>query len=129
MWPVNEILGNHNIDKQLTDSRGEVAYLMADISSVNSDEIKDIVQDLEMLPGGYLVASQAVFFLTTSSLHSNEGIVLGARILIPRKVALFRLGASTRWRARGHGHYSTAVGSMGTGLEKALVWLKQEFYL
>ncbi|KAI9687534.1 MAG: Phosphoglycerate dehydrogenase ser3 [Bathelium mastoideum] len=48
---VNEILGNHNIDKQTTDSRGEVAYLMADISSVNHNEIKDMVQDLEMLSG------------------------------------------------------------------------------
>ncbi|KAF2238580.1 D-3-phosphoglycerate dehydrogenase [Viridothelium virens] len=47
---VNAILENHNIDKQTTDSRGEIAYLMADISNVNDNEIRDIVQDLEMLP-------------------------------------------------------------------------------
>ena len=46
---VNEILGDHNVDKQMTDSRGDVAYLMADISSVNSKEIKDLYQSLEGL--------------------------------------------------------------------------------
>ncbi|KAI9714770.1 MAG: Phosphoglycerate dehydrogenase ser3 [Bogoriella megaspora] len=46
---VNGILGEHNVDKQMTDSRGEVAYLMADISNVNSKEIQHIVQDLETL--------------------------------------------------------------------------------
>ncbi|EEH23368.2 phosphoglycerate dehydrogenase [Paracoccidioides brasiliensis Pb03] len=33
---VNEILGDHNVDKQMTDSRGDVAYLMADISDLES---------------------------------------------------------------------------------------------
>lgn len=46
---VNEILGDHNVDKQMTDSRGEVAYLMADISSVNTSEIKALWQRLEDL--------------------------------------------------------------------------------
>lgn len=46
---VNEILGGHNVDKQMTDSRGDVAYLMADISDVNSDEIKDLFESLEAL--------------------------------------------------------------------------------
>ncbi|MCJ1373524.1 D-3-phosphoglycerate dehydrogenase 2 [Loxospora ochrophaea] len=46
---VNEILGDHNVDKQMTDSRGEVAYLMADISNVNTSEIKDLYQSLESL--------------------------------------------------------------------------------
>ncbi|KAF2841565.1 hypothetical protein M501DRAFT_1000828 [Patellaria atrata CBS 101060] len=44
---VNSILGNHNVDKQMTDSRGEVAYLMADISDVDQGEIKDLYQSLE----------------------------------------------------------------------------------
>jgi len=46
---VNEILGDHNVDKQMTDSRGDVAYLMADISNVNSNEIKELYQSLEEL--------------------------------------------------------------------------------
>lgn len=46
---VNEILGDHNVDKQMTDSRGDVAYLMADISNVNVSEIKDLYQSLEDL--------------------------------------------------------------------------------
>jgi len=46
---VNEILGDHNVDKQMTDSRGDVAYLMADISNVNNNEIKELYQNLEGL--------------------------------------------------------------------------------
>ncbi|KAI4165796.1 MAG: hypothetical protein LQ342_000739 [Letrouitia transgressa] len=51
---VNEILGDHNVDKQMTDSRGDVrgyavAYLMADISDANATVIKDIYQQLESL--------------------------------------------------------------------------------
>jgi len=46
---VNEILGDHNVDKQITDNKGDVAYLMADISDVNPAEIKDISDSLEAL--------------------------------------------------------------------------------
>ncbi|TVY49493.1 D-3-phosphoglycerate dehydrogenase [Lachnellula occidentalis] len=46
---VNEILGDHNVDKQITDNKGDVAYLMADISNVQSSEIKDISDSLENL--------------------------------------------------------------------------------
>lgn len=46
---VNEIWGDHNVDKTMTDSRGDVAYLMADISNVNQDEIKILYQSLEDL--------------------------------------------------------------------------------
>jgi len=46
---VNEIIADHNVDKQMTDSRGEVAYLMADISNVGQDEIKDLYHNLEDL--------------------------------------------------------------------------------
>ena len=46
---VNEILADHNVDKQMTDSRGEVAYLMADISNVNVREIKELYASLEDL--------------------------------------------------------------------------------
>jgi D-3-phosphoglycerate dehydrogenase len=46
---VNEILGDHNVDKQISDSRGDVAYLMADISSVKYEQIKDIKESLESL--------------------------------------------------------------------------------
>ncbi|KAJ5466759.1 D-3-phosphoglycerate dehydrogenase 2 [Penicillium diatomitis] len=46
---VNEILGDHNVDKQMTDSRGDVAYLMADISDVNTTQIKELYSSLESL--------------------------------------------------------------------------------
>ncbi|OAG05699.1 D-3-phosphoglycerate dehydrogenase [Paraphaeosphaeria sporulosa] len=47
---VNGVLLNHNIDKQSSDSRGDVAYLMADVSDVKEDEIKNLFQSLEELP-------------------------------------------------------------------------------
>jgi hypothetical protein len=25
-WPVNEILGDHNVDKQITDNKGDVRH-------------------------------------------------------------------------------------------------------
>ncbi|KAL9108955.1 MAG: hypothetical protein Q9227_006351 [Pyrenula ochraceoflavens] len=46
---VNEVLGGHNVDKQMSDSRGDMAYLMADISNVNQNEIKDLFHQLESL--------------------------------------------------------------------------------
>jgi D-3-phosphoglycerate dehydrogenase len=48
---VNEILGDHNVDKQISDSRGDNAYLMADISSIKYEQIKDIYDSLETLSG------------------------------------------------------------------------------
>jgi len=46
---VNNVLLHHNIEKQMSDSRGEVAYLMADISDVKEEEIRDLFQSLEEL--------------------------------------------------------------------------------
>ncbi|EHK15139.1 uncharacterized protein TRIVIDRAFT_83610 [Trichoderma virens Gv29-8] len=46
---VNEILGDHNVDKQFSDSKGDLAYLMADISNVKFEEIKDLYEKLEGL--------------------------------------------------------------------------------
>lgn len=43
---VNNILSNHNIEKQFSDSNGDIAYLMADISSVNQSDIKEIYDQL-----------------------------------------------------------------------------------
>jgi D-3-phosphoglycerate dehydrogenase / 2-oxoglutarate reductase len=46
---VNEILGDHNVDKQMSDSRGDVAYMMADISNVKDGEVANLYRDLEAL--------------------------------------------------------------------------------
>ncbi|KAK1979687.1 D-isomer specific 2-hydroxyacid dehydrogenase [Colletotrichum cereale] len=46
---VNEILGNHNVDKQISDSKGDIAYLMADVSSVKMEDIKEISDGLDSL--------------------------------------------------------------------------------
>ena len=46
---VNEILGNHNVDKQISDSKGDIAYLMADVSDVKESDINDIAGSLDGL--------------------------------------------------------------------------------
>ncbi|KAI5800057.1 hypothetical protein EDC01DRAFT_716576 [Geopyxis carbonaria] len=46
---VNSILGDHNVDKQMSDSRGDVAYLMADISDCTQGDIKGLYEGLESL--------------------------------------------------------------------------------
>ncbi|KAJ1329423.1 2-oxoglutarate reductase-like protein [Microdochium nivale] len=52
---VNEVLMNHNVDKQITDSRGEVAYLMADVSDVQLSDLKEIHEGLNALSSRILV--------------------------------------------------------------------------
>lgn len=66
---VNETLGDHNVDKQMTDSRGDIAYLMADISSVKEGEIADLYNELEKLEGKYILrpSSPVVSILQLSS--------------------------------------------------------------
>ena len=46
---VNEILAEHNVDKQISDSKGDIAYLMADVSEVKQDDIKNIRDSLDSL--------------------------------------------------------------------------------
>ncbi len=46
---VNTILSNHNVSKQNSDSRADVAYLMADITDVAPDDLKEISDGLEAL--------------------------------------------------------------------------------
>ncbi|EGW32278.1 D-3-phosphoglycerate dehydrogenase 1 [Spathaspora passalidarum NRRL Y-27907] len=47
---VNNILSNHNIEKQFTDSQGDIAYLMADIADVDLSDIKTLYEQLEQTP-------------------------------------------------------------------------------
>ncbi|CCH61736.1 hypothetical protein TBLA_0F01940 [Henningerozyma blattae CBS 6284] len=44
---VNNILSNHNIEKQFSDSHGDIAYLIADISNVNFKDIQSIYDQLD----------------------------------------------------------------------------------
>ncbi|KAI1188248.1 D-3-phosphoglycerate dehydrogenase 1 [Nemania serpens] len=46
---VNAILGEHNVDKQISDSRGDFAYLMADVSNVQTSDLREILDSLEAL--------------------------------------------------------------------------------
>ncbi|KAI8062442.1 hypothetical protein BC940DRAFT_244513 [Gongronella butleri] len=36
---INEIFADHNVEKQYSDSKGDIAYLMADISNVTEDQL------------------------------------------------------------------------------------------
>ncbi|KAH3902715.1 D-3-phosphoglycerate dehydrogenase 2 [Saccharomycodes ludwigii] len=47
---VNNILSDHNIEKQYSDSNGDIAYLIADICDVNQSDIKDIYDKLNATP-------------------------------------------------------------------------------
>lgn len=52
---VNEIIGSHNVDKQITDSLKDIAYLLADISDVSESDIQDIHMRLSKTPASILV--------------------------------------------------------------------------
>ena len=90
---VNEILGDHNVDKQMTDSRGDVciispgiraindfqvAYLMADISDVSGSVIKDLYQSLESLSCKLGSLSQVGRYdmLSSHSPHRDSSAIL-----------------------------------------------------
>ncbi|KAL7663674.1 phosphoglycerate dehydrogenase [[Candida] zeylanoides] len=56
---VNNLLSNHNIEKQFSDSRGDIAYLMADISDVDTTDIKSLYEQLEQTP--YKIATRLLY--------------------------------------------------------------------
>lgn len=56
---VNNILSNHNIEKQFSDSRGDVAYLMVDILDVDVNDIKTLYEQLEQTP--YKIATRLLY--------------------------------------------------------------------
>ena len=56
---VNNILSNHNIEKQFSDSQGDIAYLMADISDVDISDIQSLYEQLEQTP--YKIATPLLY--------------------------------------------------------------------
>jgi hypothetical protein len=77
---VNGILLHHNIEKQMSDSRGEVAYLMADINDVKEGEIRDLFQSLEELSCMFIDKFQGEM-LTRCSVHPHTSALLGVETL------------------------------------------------
>lgn len=47
---VNAALGPYNVERQLSDSKGDIAYLMADIADVTQEGIKNIYDAISVLP-------------------------------------------------------------------------------
>lgn len=44
---VNDVLSDHNVEKQFSDSKGDIAYLMADISDVSAADVRDLYERLQ----------------------------------------------------------------------------------
>ena len=42
-------MSDHNIEKQITDSRDDIAYLMADLSNVTGRNLQELYDNLEAL--------------------------------------------------------------------------------
>lgn len=51
---INSLLGNYNVDKQHTDSKKDVAYLMVDISGVSEQDTSTIYEAVSQLPSNIL---------------------------------------------------------------------------
>ncbi|KAG0314298.1 D-3-phosphoglycerate dehydrogenase 2 [Dissophora globulifera] len=47
---ITDILADHNVDKQFSDSKGKIAYLMADISDVTPEQIQEIYRRVSETP-------------------------------------------------------------------------------
>ncbi len=43
---VNDILSSYNVEKQYSDSKGEVAYLMSDIANVSHTDIERLQEQI-----------------------------------------------------------------------------------
>ena len=43
---VNEVLSPYNVAKQYTDSKGEIAYLMADIADVSPQDVNSLKEQI-----------------------------------------------------------------------------------
>jgi D-3-phosphoglycerate dehydrogenase len=51
---VNEILSPYNVEKQYTDSRGDIAYLMADIADVSAADVEALKAAVSSTPASIL---------------------------------------------------------------------------
>ncbi|KAJ7125643.1 hypothetical protein C8R43DRAFT_1029745 [Mycena crocata] len=51
---VNDALSPYNVEKQFSDSKGEVAYLMADIADVSIEEVSKLRQTISSTPANIL---------------------------------------------------------------------------
>ncbi|KAI8097040.1 uncharacterized protein BX664DRAFT_325455 [Halteromyces radiatus] len=47
---INEIFADHNVEKQYSDSKGDIAYVMADISKVTQDQLHNLYDAITATP-------------------------------------------------------------------------------
>ena len=63
---VNDALASFNVEKQYSDSKGEVAYLMADISNVSPQDVNRLREQISQTKANILTRL-SVLALTTSA--------------------------------------------------------------
>jgi D-3-phosphoglycerate dehydrogenase len=117
---VNGILLHHNIEKQMSDSRGDVAYLMADISEVKEGEIRDLFTSLEELSCKSTPAS----FLTRVEQTAN----FLQRVSVPgsctRRTTRFRIAKKERRTSKSALH-SLLISLSNTKMIQLLIcWVR-----
>jgi len=47
---INELVGDHNVEKQMCDSKGDIAYLMMDLSIANKQMLIGLWKEMEASP-------------------------------------------------------------------------------
>lgn len=70
---INEILSEHNIEKQFSDSKGDIAYLLADISDVGEEEVETIYNRISKTPANILTRLLCEFFFVPWCLIVKPG--------------------------------------------------------
>lgn len=68
---VNEILGDHNVDKQHSDSYKDIAYLLADVSGLTDADVRDIFDKISKTSANILVSRRAVKLYESSPFDTS----------------------------------------------------------
>jgi D-3-phosphoglycerate dehydrogenase len=74
---LNKILGNFNITKQFTDSKGDIAYLLADVSDVSLDQIREIYAEISEM--STTIKTRLLCESTPLPFERCHAVVLGIR--------------------------------------------------
>src|SRR5271154_7035584 len=76
---IDEILAEFNVEKQLCDSIGDIAYLCADVSGVDEAAAVKILNKVNQTPSN--LASRSLFFPCQSvMIIPNPTVVLRSRV-------------------------------------------------
>ena len=71
-------MSDHNIEKQITDSRDDIAYLIADLSNVSGRNLQELYDNLEALSCKLAPHQTYLYKLTLDSANYDSNITLEA---------------------------------------------------